>query len=48
MDDLSDINQLSTLYRADSQGKWVPQIDHYLGVKPSPRDMSRYIVGMNK
>lgn len=44
--DIPNINNVAVLYRR-SGGVWVPQFDNYGGVKPSPRDLSSYVIGTN-
>ena len=44
--DIPNINNVAVLYRR-SGGSWVPQFDNYGGVKPSPRDLTGYVVGTN-
>lgn len=46
LNDLRNINNLAVLYRT-SGGQWVAQADNYKGVKPSPRDLSGYVIGSN-
>ena len=44
--DIQNINNVAVLYRR-SGGSWVPQFDNYGGIKPSPRDLSNYVIGTN-
>ena len=44
--DLTDINELAALYRYQN-GTWVPQLDNYEGVMPTPPDLSGYVPGTN-
>ena len=44
--DIPNINNVAVLYRR-SGGSWIPQFDNYGGVKPSPRDLSSYVIGTN-
>lgn len=46
MQDLVGFNNLAVLYRK-SGGQWVAQADNYNGVKPTPRDLSSYVIGTN-
>lgn len=44
--DIPNINNVAVLYRKSGE-TWVPQFDNYGGVKPSPRDLSSYVIGTN-
>jgi len=46
VDNLDHYEDLATLY-VYSNGKWIPQFDDYHGLKPKPRDLSKYVVGTN-
>ncbi len=43
--DLSDINDLAVIYRYVNG--WVPQVDNFQGVAPTPLDFSSYSPGIN-
>jgi CubicO group peptidase (beta-lactamase class C family) len=44
--DLPNINNVAVLYRK-SGSTWTPQVDNYNGVKPTPRNLSGYVIGSN-
>ena len=47
IDDLADsINNVAVLYRK-SGNNWMPQVDNYKGIPPTPRNYSSYIIGSN-
>jgi CubicO group peptidase (beta-lactamase class C family) len=46
IDDIVDIENLATIYRAENN-VWKPNKDDVKGIKPSPTDMSDYIIGNN-
>lgn len=43
VDDVADINKLSVLYNSAH----VARVDNYQGIKPTPIDYSRYVIGSN-
>lgn len=45
VDDIQDISEVAVLYRFDE--KWMPQADHYKGLKPEPLDLTSYEIGQN-
>ena len=46
LQDIEDINTLGTIYRFDEKG-WLPNKDDFKGLKPTPTDLSNYIIGNN-
>ena len=46
LQDITDINSLGTIYRFDEKG-WLPNKDDFKGVKPTPSDLTNYVVGNN-
>ncbi len=46
LQDIEDINTLGTIYRFDEKG-WLPNKDDFKGLKPTPSDLSKYIIGNN-
>jgi CubicO group peptidase (beta-lactamase class C family) len=46
LQDIEDITTLGTIYRFDDKG-WLPNKDDFKGVKPTPSDLSNYVIGNN-
>ena len=44
--DVQNIDNLAVLYRSENN-EWKPQKDNYKGTKPTPSDMTDYVVGTN-
>lgn len=42
IDDIEDVSNIAVLYRDDE-----PTVDNFKGVKPAPRDYSKYKLGTN-